>query len=245
MEVHHHGHVHEKKKWKEYLFQFLMLFLAVFCGFLAEYQLEHKIERDREKVYIQSLIEDLVTDTSNLSDVIKQFDAKELHMDTVLRMYGKLTKGYNDTLWRNLQKILGFPDFIYTDRTMQQLKNSGAMRLIRNKSAADGITDYDLKVRDLDGIDVPDLDKIHFSLRNLWYELIDVDDLENDIQSKTRVENGNKNYLLKSDRASIGKFNNNIRDFKYVIALVKTKEVDLKEKAIQLITLLKKEYHLK
>jgi hypothetical protein len=38
MEVHHHGHVHEKKKWKEYLFQFLMLFLAVFCGFLAEYQ---------------------------------------------------------------------------------------------------------------------------------------------------------------------------------------------------------------
>ena len=40
MEVHHHGHVHEKKKWKEYLFQFLMLFLAVFCGFLAEYQLE-------------------------------------------------------------------------------------------------------------------------------------------------------------------------------------------------------------
>ena len=128
---------------------------------------------------------------------------------------------------------------------MQQLKNSGAMRLIRNKSAADGITDYDLKVRDLDGIDVPDLDKIHFSLRNLWYELIDVDDLENDIQSKTRVENGNKNYLLKSDRASIGKFNNNIRDFKYVIALVKTKEVDLKEKAIQLITVLKKEYHLK
>ena len=36
MEVHHHGHVHETKKWKEYLFQFLMLFLAVFCGFLAE-----------------------------------------------------------------------------------------------------------------------------------------------------------------------------------------------------------------
>src|SRR5687768_14267296 len=39
MEVHHHGHVHEKKKWKEYVFQFFMLFLAVFCGFLAEYQL--------------------------------------------------------------------------------------------------------------------------------------------------------------------------------------------------------------
>jgi hypothetical protein len=29
MEVHHHGHVHEQKKWKEYIFQFLMLFFAV------------------------------------------------------------------------------------------------------------------------------------------------------------------------------------------------------------------------
>jgi hypothetical protein len=48
MEVHHHGHVHEKKKWKEYVFQFFMLFLAVFCGFLAEYQLEHMIEKQRE-----------------------------------------------------------------------------------------------------------------------------------------------------------------------------------------------------
>jgi len=49
MEVHHHGHVHERKKWKEYLFQFLMLILAVFCGFLAEYQLEQTIEKHKEK----------------------------------------------------------------------------------------------------------------------------------------------------------------------------------------------------
>jgi hypothetical protein len=49
MEVHHHGHVHEKKKWKEYLFQFLMLFLPVFCGFLAEYQLEHTLNIKERK----------------------------------------------------------------------------------------------------------------------------------------------------------------------------------------------------
>jgi hypothetical protein len=52
MEVHHHGHVHHQKKWKEYVFQFFMLFLAVFCGFLAEYQLEHIIEHSKEKEYI-------------------------------------------------------------------------------------------------------------------------------------------------------------------------------------------------
>ncbi len=53
MEVHHHGHVHEKKKWKEYVFQFLMLFLAVFCGFLAENQREHVVENQREKKIYQ------------------------------------------------------------------------------------------------------------------------------------------------------------------------------------------------
>ncbi|MDQ3552516.1 MAG: hypothetical protein M3413_13430, partial [Bacteroidota bacterium] len=63
MEVHHHGHVHENKKWKEYFFQFLMLFLAVFLGFLAEYQLEHIVENNREEQYIKSFIEDLKADT--------------------------------------------------------------------------------------------------------------------------------------------------------------------------------------
>jgi hypothetical protein len=71
MEVHHHGHVHEKKKWKEYLFQFFMLFLAVFCGFLAEYQLEHIIENKREKQFMVSLVKDLERDTSQLESIIK------------------------------------------------------------------------------------------------------------------------------------------------------------------------------
>ena len=71
MEIHHHGHVHEKKKWKEYLFQFLMLFLAVFCGFMAEYQLEHKIEKDREKQFMQTMAEDLRADTASLNRLIR------------------------------------------------------------------------------------------------------------------------------------------------------------------------------
>ena len=64
MEVHHHGHVHEKKKWREYVFQFLMLFLAVFLGFLAENRREHGIERHREKDYMESLLVDVAVDHS-------------------------------------------------------------------------------------------------------------------------------------------------------------------------------------
>jgi hypothetical protein len=72
MEVHHHGHVHHERKWKEYLFQFFMLFLAVFCGFLAEYMLEHKIEKEREKTFVNSFYEDLSNDEAILPELIEE-----------------------------------------------------------------------------------------------------------------------------------------------------------------------------
>ena len=246
MEVHHHGHVHETKKWKEYVFQFFMLFLAVFCGFLAEYQLEHKIENDREKVYIQSMVEDLKKDTTNLASCIKEFHQLELRIDTVLTMYPKLGIGYNDTLRRNLEGIKGYPDFIYTDRTIKQLKNSGSMRLIRNKEVSDGIIGYDSEVFDLLEIDVSDM---HFTFLNMYeegYELFDYEGLETDRKTKStaELEKGSKNYLLKSDKVTLGKYNNRLRDIKSLYKMVLPKEIDLKIKATQLIELLKKEYHL-
>lgn len=252
MEVHHHAHdpasPHPKKSWKSYIWEFLMLFLAVFCGFLAEYKLEHMIEDDRERVYIQSMIEDLEADTSNLSETISQFNSFERYSDTVLAMYPKLAIGYNDTLFRNLFFIRGYPDFLYTDRTMQQLKNSGNMRLIRCKAAADGIMDYDLKIRDIITVDQPSLQYVFESYNRVWNEMIDIEAIVNDrrILSASEMEKKQKTYLLKTDKPSLGNLNNTIRDFKYVsIELMQKKEIKLKEEAIQLIALLKKEYDLK
>lgn len=246
MEVHHHGHVHENKKWKEYVFQFFMLFLAVFCGSLAEYQLEHKIENDREKVYIESMVEDLKKDTTNLAFCIRGYKQLELRMDTVLALYPKLAIGYNPTLRRNIEGIKGYPDFIYTDRTIKQLKNSGSMRLIRNKEVADAIISYDSEVFDLIEIDVSDM---HFTFLNMYeegYGLFDNDGLETDLktESLSELEKGTKNYLLKSDKEALGRYNNRLRDIKSLYKMVLPKEIILKEKAVKLIELLKKEYHL-
>jgi len=81
MEVHHHpiaiGSHSPRKKWTHYFWEFLMLFLAVFCGFLAEYKLEHTIERNREKQFITTLIEDLKSDTAQLTEVIPYKKRKE------------------------------------------------------------------------------------------------------------------------------------------------------------------------
>lgn len=62
MEVHHHGHVHEQKKWKEYVFQFLMLFLAIILGFFVENQREHYVEHLRARQYASTMLQDLQAD---------------------------------------------------------------------------------------------------------------------------------------------------------------------------------------
>lgn len=248
MEVHHHTHpAHGKKNWKDYFWEFLMLFLAVFCGFLAEYYLEHKIEADREEVYIKSLVEDLQKDRRNLASVIKEFQYVDKSLDTILKMYPKFSTGYNETLHRNLWDISSYyPDFIYSDRTMQQLKSSGAMRLIQNKKVTDGIVNYDSKVRDLIGIDIPFVNVEFENSKQLRRELFDRQDLEKDwkIKSILQMENGNKNYLLSNNKALLGQYNNTLRDLKSQYKMIMKKEVILNNDAGQLIALMKKEYHL-
>ncbi len=142
MEVHAHTHT-PRKKWTHYLWEFLMLFLAVFCGFLAEYQLEHKIERDREKQFMQSLITDLQTDTAKLNSHLDYNSVLLTNYDSLLTLlkdpnmldhirelyYYYLPTTYNDI-------------FIPARRTIDQLENSGGLRLISNAAVSDSIMDY-------------------------------------------------------------------------------------------------------
>ena len=143
MEVHAHTHT-PRKKWTHYLFEFLMLFLAVFCGFLAENQREHMIEHGREKVYMTSLVEDLQKDTSWLIRALKFNDYLVKGGDTLRQTIYDV--GIKDSAVKKLyvysRQYLRPLSFEYTDRTSSQLKNSGAMRLIRNKKVADSIVNY-------------------------------------------------------------------------------------------------------
>src|SRR6186997_1759672 len=126
MEVHHHAHHEGKRGWNSYIREFLMLFLAVFCGFLAEYQLEHIIEHQREKIYIRSMVEDLKKDTANFNTVINNFLENEAHLEIVLRGFEEGRNKFSESWTREFVSTarMGFTDFFYTDRTLQQLKNS-------------------------------------------------------------------------------------------------------------------------
>ncbi|HEX6847459.1 MAG TPA: hypothetical protein VF144_10785, partial [Chitinophagaceae bacterium] len=98
-----------------------------------------------------SMIEDLKSDTSNISIIINNFLGNEDHLQYVLNHFEEGRKN-NAGNWAQVFTYtirMGFADFLYTDRTLQQLKNSGGMRLIRNQAASSGIVRYDAAIKDL------------------------------------------------------------------------------------------------
>jgi hypothetical protein len=142
MEVHHHAHT-SRKKWSHYFWEFLMLFLAVFFGMLGEYELEHIIEHQREKKYIRSLITDLEMDIASLQT---SYDNRVIQMGYLDSLHDLINDDYQSRIkdiyfyTRHINRHINFQ---YHDRTIQQLKNSGNLRLIRKQDAADSITVYD------------------------------------------------------------------------------------------------------
>jgi hypothetical protein len=145
MEI-HANHLHNapgRKIW-HYFFEFLMLFLAVFCGFVAENWREKLQEHHREKQFIQSLIEDIKSDTLQSHKTIVQLQRLNVGIDSVLielSSPGIIANSNNAfAVWGRNQ---GLEVFVSNDRTIQQLKNSGELRLIRNKAVSDRIMKYD------------------------------------------------------------------------------------------------------
>ena len=101
MEVHHHPHVHHRKKWKDYFFEFLMLFIAVTLGFFVENLREHYIENQREKEYIKSFMEDLKTDILSASNWISILVERHMMMDslTYLLSHNGISTSSNNDLY--------------------------------------------------------------------------------------------------------------------------------------------------
>jgi hypothetical protein len=246
MEVHHHAHHGGKKNWRSYVWEFLMLFLAVFCGFLAEYQLEHKIERDREKEYIKSLLNDLKTDIRKLDDNILAFRKASVMQDTAIAFLPLLEKGFNQTFYNNFTAFERFPDFIYTDATIQQLKNSGGFRLIRKPKVTDSIMRYDAIVKGA-LINEAALGDVLTKTDELHLEILDRSLLNQQLQKGVTIEqleDQKFTYLITKDRAVLSRYANQLWYFKRLCAIVMTNMINVKAAAERLMIFLVSEYDL-
>ena len=183
MEVHHHSHT-ARKKWTHYFWEFLMLFLAVFCGFLAEYQLEHMIEHQREEKYVRLLVQDLEKDTANLQLYINLRKEKRVMMDSlVLLLSAGKHKQFGNETYFFARHVFNAPPFVSADGTIQQLKNAGNLRLIKDENIISSILTYDASVKELKEWDESDI-RIRTTFReiggtifnaDLFYKVMDSD----------------------------------------------------------------------
>jgi hypothetical protein len=250
MEVHKHPHhVTHKKKWGEYVLEFLMLFLAVFLGFIAENQREHIVEHQREKQYIKSLKEDVAGDINQIGKLEIELHDFISRLDSIAGDLNQFnTAGPSLVTCEQISRSMGFSDFIYTDRTIQQLKNAGGMRLIRNSMVADSIVEYDAIVRR--GLVHQDLintlylprtvDKINYAFNITEINKIAAIDI-----AKADTDNLKKSILLTYDKTELIRVINEIRHYRFMIDLQLNYITRNRDLALRLLALLKKEYHLK
>ena len=246
MEVHAHTHS-PRKKWTHYFWEFLMLFLAVFCGFLAEYKLEHTIEHNREEQFITTLIEDLKSDTAQLTQVIAYKRRREKMVDSLIMILSSpdYAKHGSDIYYyaRNLTR----PQYFFpNDRTIQQLKNSGSLRLIRNLAVSDSIMFYDQQVRYLLTLN-EDERSIRDNFRDLMGGIFDGKVFYSQIDSNDfahyKKPDGNPALLL-TDAISINKVVSGAQYLKSVTRGIRDRQGRIKNAAEQLLLFLQKEYRL-
>lgn len=248
MDVHHHAHHEGKKTWKSYLWEFLMLFLAVFCGFLAEYKLEHTIENQKGKEYIHSFYEDLKIDNAQLKNLIPEFKEKDKQLSEMLERIKNITptNGANG-IYKYIYIVANYPDFLYSDRTIQQLENSGNFRLITDNSVNEKIIEYAASVKTLNIHITEEIgDQIH-TVRQMNAKIFDMrccPKLGENV-SLDSLDYPYPGKLLTNDEKIIIEYFNNVQEMKRNYIIHRKILEKILQQNVQLQQFLRNKYHLK
>ena len=247
MEVHTDSHT-PRKKWTHYFWEFLMLFLAVTLGFFVENQREHYIEHQREKQFIGSLFNDIRSDTANIARIISARTAKERMLDSISNMMNSLRPAnfikqiypYAVYVGRTLPYR-----FLPNDGTMQQLKNSGALRLIRNRVVVDSISKYDINVRNMLGQYAVEENQIeHYRTAGAKiFDALVFSEMIDENAAVVRPPADNTSFQPYSSR-ELSEWNYRIYGLNGINKANRRDLRSLLKQATELLDLLKKEYHL-
>ena len=233
MEVHHHPHV-EKKGFKEYFLEFLMIFLAVTMGFFAESLREHIVNKGLERTYIKSFYTDLQSDQRDLPELIDAINEQQVQPGESLPVL--LTRATLATqadsiyyFFRSFIRQQGIKAFI-TDKTIEQMKNSGEMRLISNKQIADSLVNYYKEIVMIDylqqtllGFKSKLLDNLPLILKSADYRAV-INSNDNIIMPAQHV------YLLSNDPLVVNRILIEVDDIRALSNTIKSEiELLLKE----------------
>jgi len=248
MEVHAHTHT-PRKKWTHYFWEFLMLFLAITLGFFVENQREHFVEKKREKQYIRSMIDDLGHDTAVFSiDNKVRLEAVTMY-DSVILLLNKKNRSEFDQqrlyyLSRMGLRLSPFPRI--NDRTYEQMKSSGNLRLIHDSKTADQVTKYYFNANEFVVNEDQTLLRLQ-SLIEIQGKVFDGSVFREMLELKKFSINppGGNPELITESKETLNELSVRIHYILSILLYSHNYTVDLNKEAVQLIDVLKKEYHLK
>ena len=243
-------HAHELHKapghgWKHYFFEFFMLFLAVFCGFFAENLRENFTEHHREKEFIQSLANDLSTDTARLNNIINQRNQREHILDSLMMLINLPNRAeysryiYYHNSFASRMTFRFYPD----DGTLQQLKNAGNLRLIRIPQVRDSVMSYDVEARVRASNDNEEVAAME-TYRTVAQEIFDGSILEKTRDTNNDVARLDYNPPLRDNKDAIFKLIYRIHMLKNFNRIGRRENRLIFQKAQNLLSILRKEYQL-
>jgi hypothetical protein len=259
MEVHHHPKV-EKKRFKEYFLEFLMIFIAVTLGFFAENVREKITDNKKEREYMASVVQDLRSDTTEMSYAIAGWNKSNSEIDSILIYLKKdLSPATVNILYDLLNRnFFHFNLFKYNDKTIQELKSSGDFRLIRNKEITDSIMAFDA---DMKYILTTEQDVKNFMMdsKNIESKIFDFSLLNENksdysqlkgntsllLLNEARDEKINNGALLTTDKQTIAEYYNKLWTFHLISRYHTFLFKEDKKKATLLLEQIQKHYHLK
>ncbi len=249
MAAHHPSHhspppesSNKSKKWRHYFYEFFMLFLAISLGFYVDNLREHYLENKREKQYMRMLLEDLRTDIHVLDSNITFRQTREDKLQKLISLMGEKDLQKNASLiYYLLDSTDGYETFTRDDRTIQQLKGAGGMRMIRNDKVTAAIIDYD-------GYLVTEID---------WNNRTEANRIDNYKQSRFKLFNVQLlNRLINGDSAisfsflpytpaSINEISGAIFQVMRISSTCRDNAKIAKAKAQYLMDVVRNEYHIK
>jgi len=253
MEVHHPSHL-PTGKWTHYLWEFLMLFLAVTLGFFVENQREHYTEKLRAKDFAKALVMDLAADTTELNDVIRQDKMIVTCCDSMNSWIKKISgKGTVPGLFYFYSNIGTFsPRVVWSTATLTQMTQSGSLRFFRNTELVRKLGYYYDNISFIASLNLGDVNYRDETIR-LRNRILDNSLYRNYSEYTMSQFNEISDSLLRVrlplfnyDRALLNEYGNSFETRRRVLNLLAKQyyQEDLNN-AVELINLLKKEYHLK
>jgi hypothetical protein len=256
MEVHQHAHHGEKKNWKSYFWEFLMLFLAVTLGFFVENQREHYIEHVRAKEFSTTLVKDLQNDTAAIHAQNKSAEIYIANVDSLLALSKTKLDGRNASRFSFYTRFMYWTVPITWNRaTFEQIKNSGSLRYFKNYHLLEQLTRYEAIINDIESEAYNHKERGNLLLKQInviidpayHYELSKHYLISLDTMSRQTMENLFAN--------GIGSLEDKRSEIKQMLNMTIVQQRNLRrdidvtwkqgeELAVELISDLKKEYHL-